>query len=184
MHYLLRCPDGWRPDDRAVAATQSRPPDPQEATSPSVPFTLHMQQNRSAFPESGRGMLVALLSLCMAATIIPAVKGYYLVPIAVLLAMAALVLALEYFQRQPVPSETIEIGFEQLRFRDHRGNKIELPSYWTRIEQIRRGPYNLRLILRCRERGLEIGGCLNIEERAEVGQIISAALTQIRGERP
>jgi len=102
MHYLLRCPDGWRPDDRAVAATQSRPPDPQEATSPSVPFTLHMQQNRSAFPESGRGMLVALLSLCMAATIIPAVKGYYLVPIAVLLAMAALVLALEYFQRQPV----------------------------------------------------------------------------------
>lgn len=181
MFQHISCPEGWHPDGMAAAAPSSPLSCPQGATSPSLPFALHMQQQRSTFPETGRGALLALLGLCMATTIVPAIRGYYLVPVAVLLAMAALVLALEYFQRQPVPSETIEFSFDQLRIRNHRGNMIALPSYWTRIEEVRPNPYNLRLILICRGRSIEVGRCLTMEERAEVSRIIRSALCQMRG---
>jgi uncharacterized membrane protein len=186
MYALLSRPEGWRlPDDVASAGTSGLSTHPslvhRGSARASVPFALHMQQNRSTFPEAGHGALVAILGLCFAATIAPAIKGYYIVPIAVLLAMSALVLALEIFERQPVPSETLDVDFERLTVRDHRGRKIELPSYWTHIDIVRPAPYDLRLFLRCRDRSIQIGCCIGIEERKKVAILIGAALAHVRG---
>lgn len=183
MYYILGCPDdGWQSEAQAVDSTAQASRHTLATNGSDLPCSLHMQQQRSAFPEEGRGALIAMLGLCFAATIIPAIKGYYLVPAAVLMAMAALVLALEYFQRQPIPSETVEFGFDRLFVHDHMGSRVELPTYWTRLEESGRSPYMLRLFLRCHDRRVEIGRCLGIEERAEVAPIIRAALARIRGE--
>lgn len=185
MYAILSRPDGWRiAVDAPVVASRLLArslPDTEIAKGASVPFTLLMQQNRSSFPRAGRGALIAILGLCFASTIAPAIRGYYLVPIAVLLAMGALVLALEIFERLPVPSETIAVDFERLTVRDHLGRTVEMPSYWTRIESVRRAPYDVRLILRCRDRSVEIGRCIGFEERQNVALLIGAALTHVRG---
>ncbi len=113
MHILLRCPEGRRFEDLAPPRSIEGDAARARLTSVTVPFALHVQQNRSSFPPSGRLPLLAMLALSFAATIAPAMRGYYLVPAAVLVGMASLLLALEIFQRQPVPSETIEIDFDQ-----------------------------------------------------------------------
>ena len=184
MYAILSRPDGWRiADDAAVVASEllAHPLSREGLASVSVPFALHMQQNRSTFPRAGRGALVAILGLCFVATIAPALRGHYLVPIAVLLAMGALVLALEVFERLPVPTETIEVDFDRLTLRNYLGRTAELPSYRTRIESIKRAPYDVRVILRCRDRSIEIGRCIDFEERQMVAALIGAALAHVRG---
>ena len=180
MYAILSRPDGWRIADDAAVVALAHPLSREGLANVSVPFALHMQQNRSSFPRAGRGALLAILGLCFVATIAPALKGHYLVPIAVLLAMGGLVLALEIFERLPVPTETVEVDFDRLTVRDHLGRTAELPSYWTRIETIKRAPYDLRLILRCRDRSVEIGRWIGIEERQKVAALIGAALAHGR----
>lgn len=187
MYAILSRPEGWQFVDHdartcgpGIATYRSLiENDTSEAT---VPFTLHLQQSRSTFPQTGRGALIAVLGLCFVSTLAPAIRGYYLVPIAVLLAMGTLVLALEMFERLPVPSETIAVDLEQLTVRDHIGRKLALPSYWTRIKTVRRAPYDVRLILRCRDRSIEIGRCIGFEEPQKVALLIGTALAHVRVE--
>jgi uncharacterized membrane protein len=185
MYAILSRPDGWGiADDAPSAAPGLRMhslPGIESVKGTSVPFTLQMQQNRSTFPHTGRGALIAILGVCLASIIAPAIRGYYLAPIAVLLAMGALVLALEIFEQLPVPTETITVDFEQLTVRDHFGRTVELPSFWTRIETVRSASYDVRVILRCRDRSVEIGRCIGFEERQKVALLIGAALAHVRG---
>lgn len=181
MHILLRCPEGRRFEDLAPPRSIEGDAARARLTSVTVPFALHVQQNRSSFPPSGRLPLLAMLALSFAATIAPAMRGYYLVPAAVLVGMASLLLALEIFQRQPVPSETIEIDFDRLTITDHRGKVTTLPSHWTRIEELRKGPDGLRLVLHCRWQSIEIGRCVDSTERARIAPLIRAALAHVRG---
>ena len=164
MHMILRCPEGQCGDGAALPLSGPEAPDPAGTIPASLPYTLYLEQNRSTFPESGRGAMLALI-----------------VPIAMLSALGALVLALEYFARQPVPSETVEIDRDRLTIRDHLGRTVQMPSYWTRLEEIRSGPDILRLVLRCGDRGFELGRCLHAVERAEVAPLVCAGLRHARG---
>lgn len=181
MHMILRCPEGQCADGAALPVSGPEAPDPAGSIQVTMPFMLYLEQNRSTVPESGRGALLALIGLSVAATIIPAIRGYYLVPIAILSALGALVLALEYFARKPVPSETVEIDRDRLTIRDHLGRTVQMPSYWTRLEEIRSGPDILRLVLRCGDRSVELGRCLHAVERAEVAPLVRAGLRHARG---
>lgn len=181
MHILLRCPEGRRFEDLAPARSIESSTAKASLASATVPFALLVQQNRSSFPASDRLPLLAMLGLSFAATIAPAMRGYYLVPIAVLVSMASLLLALELFQRQPVPSETIEIDFDLLTITDHHGTVTTLPSHWTRIEEVRKGPFDLRLMLHCHWQSIEIGHCVDSTERGRIAPLIRAALAHVRG---
>lgn len=186
MHQLLRCPSGRPHDDgypngggSALGPATGEP----GGRATDLPFALRLIQNRSAFPAEGRPVLIVLLALCLAATITSAIKGYYLVPIAVLAAMAALVVALEWFSRQSVPAQMLEVDFDHVTLSDHRGNVVSLPAYWARLEEIERTPLDHRLYLVCRDRRIEIGRCIGLAERKAVAPLIRVALAHARGER-
>ncbi len=144
-------------------------------------FVCTMQQNRSFFPSEARGALAVIVTLFMATSILPALRGYWLVPLFSLGVMALLVLALEVHQKSLPLTERLALEDGEIRYSDSTGRLFALPSYWVRFETEERSPFDIRLHLRDRNRRLEIGTSLNLEERLTVAPIIASALALARG---
>lgn len=183
MYLLLSHPVGWRHGAfEAVPGQAKRAWRSASSDAPTCPsFVLHLEQNRSPLPQEARLMLLILLALAFVSTLGPALRGSLVVPIGVLAGMAALLVALERHRRLPVPFERIEIDDRSIRILSQRGLLSELPSHWARIEQVRPAPMNLRLMLRCRDRSVELGRCLGIDERQAIAPLIAAALAHMKG---
>lgn len=137
---------------------------------------LLMREDRSHLPGHARETVTALIALFMAAAIAPATQGRILVPLFVLAAMAALVLALEWHQRRPPPEEWLEIGDGQWRHVWKAGRAVDLPSYSLRFELERRSAADVRLVFHHRTQRFEVGHCLNLDERREIAPILARAL--------
>lgn len=139
-------------------------------------FVLHMEENRSCFPQDARGALVVMVTLLMATSILPALKGYWLVPLFSLGMMALLVWALEHHQKSAPKFERLELGDGELRYSNSAGHVFALPSHRLRFELERPQPANVRLLLCDRTQRHEIGTTLNVDERIAVAPLIAGAL--------
>ncbi|MEQ1539230.1 MAG: DUF2244 domain-containing protein [Sphingorhabdus sp.] len=144
-------------------------------------FVLQMQQNRSSFPQEARGTFAVLVTLLMATSILPAFKGHMLVPLFSLGVMALLVWALESHQKTAPYSERLELTDGELRYVDSAGRTFAMPSYWVRLETVKRTPVDVRLALRSRDRRFEFGSSLNLEERLAIRPVIEHALATAKG---
>lgn len=149
-----------------------------EVTNEPPRLALHLQQNRSSLPKEGRVAVVAMLVLAFTCTVGTGLRGQIFVPLAVVVSMAALVLAIEWFARLPVPRETILITSQWVMFDDHRGRNVRWPTYWTRVVVENPTWCDRRVYLTHRQQRLEIGRCIDIGERAEVARIVDLALTK------
>ena len=150
-------------------------PDGEEA------FVLHMQQNRSSFPQEARGMLSVLVTLLMATSILPALNGHWVVPLFSLGVMALLVWALDTHTTSEPKAEAVELAQGVMRYRDPAGAVCELPSHWLRFDLEVFSPTDLRLVFRHRGERIEVGHCLNLEERRAVAPILRQALACAKG---
>ena len=144
-------------------------------------IVLHMQQNRSSFPQEGRIALSVLVTLFMLTSVLPALRGNFLVPLFSIAVMAMLVWALEFHQKSPPYSERLELADGEVRYADNAGRAFTMPSYWVRIEAEERTPVDLRLHLRGRDRRFEFGTSLSLEERLAIAPVIERALAEARG---
>lgn len=177
MYQLLdrpfgRCRD--EADDRSADFPKDRVPR-------DTRFVLHMEQNRSFFPQEGRLLLSAIAALFLATSILPVLHGYWLVPVFSLGAMAALVWALETHQKSSPYFEQLELKDGEIRYLDSGGRMFALPSYWVRFEAEASTPANLRLLLRNRDQRFEVGRSLSLEEKRAVAPLIASALAGARG---
>ena len=145
------------------------------------PLILHMRENRSHLSQDARSGFSLLAAAFMALTILPALKGYWLVPVFALLAMAALTFALERHAKSSPASETLELADGRVRHRDSSGHVSEYPVFWMRLAAEGKSPSDLRLFLRSRDGTLEFGRCLSLDERREVAPLVAAALAEARG---
>jgi uncharacterized membrane protein len=143
-------------------------------------FVCTMQQNRSHFPDEARGALAVIVTLFMATSILPALRGYWLVPIFSLAVMALLALVLEAHQRSQPLTERLALENGEVRYSDSNGRLFALPSYWVRFETEQRSAFDIRLHLRDRDRRFEVGTSLSLEERRAVAPIIADALATAR----
>jgi uncharacterized membrane protein len=139
-------------------------------------FICTMQQNRSHFPDEARGALAVVVTLFMATSILPVLRGYWLVPFFSLAVMALLVLALEAHQKSQPLTERLALENGEARYSDSTGRLFALPSYWVRFETEQRSAFDIRLHLRNRNQRFEVGTSLNLEERLAVAPIIAEAL--------
>lgn len=144
-------------------------------------IVVQMRQNRSHFPQEGRAALSMMLALLMLTSVVPAIKGYWLVPVFSLGVMGSLVLALEFHQKSAPMSETLEFSGGQLRYTSSSGERFEQSSFWVRLDTIQRHPLELRLFLNNRNDRIEFGSTLSLDERRALAPFISAALAQSRG---
>lgn len=176
MYQLLRRPEGrpWATPSEWLTLSAS---DPLPAEQPLV---VLMRENRSTLGHLER-QTIAVLGTCLTiVAILPALKGYWLVPVFSLGVLALLVFALDR-HRQSVPaSETLELGKGKVVLRRSRQEPVELSSMWMRFAAEQRSPSDLRLFLRDRQRSIEIGTCLSLEEREAIAPIIAAALAETR----
>lgn len=176
MYQVICRPEGrpWaRPDDwLALAASEPLP---------SVrPLVLHMRENRSRLLLHER-QAIAVLGTCLAAlSILPALKGYWLVPVFSLTALATLVFALGRHSGSAPASETLEFGDDRIVHRRKCGQSVELLPGRIQLKAERRSPADLRLSIADRFCSIEIGTCLSLEEREAIAPIIAAALAGVR----
>lgn len=177
MYQFLRRPEGrpWvRPDDWPALQAGDLPPADR-------PIVLFMRENRSALNEAER-QTFAMLGTCLAAmAILPALKGYWLVPVFSLGALALLVLALGRHRASVPASETLELGAARIVHRKRGRVPVELSLFKLQFAQERRSPTKLSLVLCDAHRRIEVGSCLSLTEREEVAPIIAAALSHRRG---
>ena len=176
MYQLLCRPEGrpWATpaDWLALSAT-----DPLPAQRPLV---VLMRQNRSALGHHER-QTIAVLGTCLTIlAILPALKGYWLVPVFSLSVLALLVMALDRHRQSVPPSETLELGKEKIVLRGTRREPVELSPLRMRFATEQRSPADFRLFLRDPQRSIEIGTCLSLEEREAIAPIIAAALADAR----
>lgn len=177
MYQLLRRPEGrpWaRPDDwLGLSADDLSPAD--------RPMVLQMRENRSSLNKVER-QAFAMLGTCLAAmTIMPALKGYWLVPVFSLGALALLVLALGRHRASVPASESLELGAGRIVYRKRGRPPVELSASRLQFVPLRPSPVKLSLILSDANRKIEVGSCLSLEEREAIAPIIAAALSQRRG---
>lgn len=144
-------------------------------------FVCTMQQNRSHFPDEARGALCVVVTLFMGTSILPLLRGYWLVPLFSLAVMALLVRALEAHRKSQPLTERLALEGGEIRYSDSTGRLFALPSYWVRFETEQRSPFDIRLHLRDRNQRFEVGTSLNLEERLAVAPIIASALSLARG---
>ena len=177
MYELLRrsCERPW---DAPAGRPGSTPSSPRKE---SQPLILRMQENRSHLPQEARATFSIMGLLFMVTSIAPALKGQWLVPVFSILAMAALVFALERHARARPACETLELGDGRVRHRDSAGRTVEYPAFWMRLVAEGKSPSDLRLFLRCRDGAIEFGQCLSLDERREVAPLVAAALAEARG---
>lgn len=172
MFQFLRRPEGrpWaRPDDWLAQS-------PADSKAAAQPMALRMQQNRVLLGQTERQTL-AVLGVCFTMlAILPAVKGYWLVPACSLTALGALVFALYRHERAAPRSELLELGDGQVTFRSDRKRPIALDRRHLHLATTRRSATDLRLFIADRQRSIEVGACLSPEEREAIAPVIAAAL--------
>ncbi len=176
MYQLLRRPEGrpWATPGDWLALPASDPL-PAERS-----FVLLMRENRSTLGSHER-QTIAILGTCLTIlAVLPALKGYWLVPVFSLGVLALLVFALDRHRQSAPASETLELGQGKVVLRRSRQMPIELSPWGTQFAADQRSPANLRLFLRHRQHSIEIGACLSLEEREAIAPIIAAALAQAR----
>jgi uncharacterized membrane protein len=154
---------------------------PNQGISANAVIVLQMQQNRSSFPAEGRAALCVLVTLFMLSSILPALRGNFIVPLFSISVMAVLVWALDFHKNSAPYSERLELADGELHYADSRGLTFAMPSYWARFETEKRTPVDVRLHLRSRNRGFEFGKSLSLEERLAVAPVIERALATARG---
>lgn len=184
MYLLLSHPAGWGNGSLGAVPEQvAKQAQPVPFSGPPGPsaFVLHLEQNRSSLPAGARALMLALLALAFVSTLGPALRGSYVVPIAVLAGMGSLLAALEIHARLPVPFERLEIDARSARLISRRRTEWEAPSHWTNVEQVRHTATDLRIVLACRDRSVEIGRCLGVEERRQIGPLIASAFAHVKG---
>lgn len=156
-------------------------PDAPGAGTTSSSMMLRMRENRSQLSRDGRAAVAVLAMLFMAATLVFAVKGLWLIPLFSITAMAALTFALDRHARSQSRVETLEFFDCLVRHRDGGGRVIELPAFWLRLNAQQRTPGDLRLFLRSGQHQIEFGHCLSLDEKRAVVPIVEAALTRLAG---
>jgi uncharacterized membrane protein len=154
---------------------------PNQGISANAVIVLQMQQNRSSFPQEGRAALCVLVSLFMLTSVLPALRGNFLVPLFSISVMALLVWALEFHQNTAPYSERLELADGKLRYTDSAGRTFAMPSYWARFETEKRTPVDVRLHLRSRDKRFEFGNSLSLEERLAIAPVIERTLATARG---
>lgn len=177
MYQLLRRPEGrpWaRPDDWLGLSTD----DPSLVDQPMV---LLMRENRSSLNKTERQAFAMLAACLVGMTILPALKGYWLVPVFSLGALAMLVLALGRHRASIPASESLELGAGRIVYRKLGRPSVELTASRLQFVPLRPSPVKLSLILSDANRKIEVGSCLSLEEREAIAPIIAAALSQRRG---
>ena len=139
-------------------------------------IVLHLRENRSALSQDARITFTVLIGLFMAMAIFPALRGELLVPIFSLATMAMLVGALEWHKRSRPAAECLTISGDSLRWSSREAPPVELPLHATYLVREETSPVQLRLFLECRKQRIEIGRCLNLEEKRAVAPLIVRAL--------
>lgn len=163
----------WAMADWAMPARSVAPPASQD-------LVLHMRENRSQLSNPARQTLAVVVTLLMACTILPALKGLWLVPVFCLTAMAALTFALDTHAKRRPNDELLTFGDGYIRHRNVAGEARELPSHFTRLHAEEASPTSLRLFLKHRDHAIEIGRCLGLDEKRALLPVIAAALSQTR----
>ena len=182
MFQMLGRPQGrpWAtPSATALAARPSTLTSP--AASRGEPVIIEMRENRSHLSKAGRQTIAMLSFALMMLMIVPAMKGYWLVPIYSLLTMAALTFALDRHGKSVPRAECLAFSPGRVCHRAADGRMSEFTTYGLRFAVEEARPFDCRLFLRARERSVEIGLCIAAEERRAMAPLIAAAINQSRG---
>ena len=179
MYEILRCSP-----ERPWARPELASPAMLDASPAGGAIVLRLRENRSQLSEPARQCFAVLVAAMMALAILPALKGYWMVPAYCLAAMAALTFALERHAKAKPKCESLPFAEGVIRHRDAGGQATELPALFTRLHADEATPTSLRLFLKHRDRSVEIGGCLGPDERRAMMPVIAAALSQARKARP
>jgi uncharacterized membrane protein len=141
-------------------------------------LVLHLRQSRAALPQGARTAFTILIGLFMAASILPVLQGYWLVPIYALGTMAVLVGALEWHARSARDAEWLAIADGRVRWRGKDEHTIDLPVRTVRLVQEIARPDRLRLLLHNQWQRVEIGACLDTAEKQAVARLIEDHLRE------
>ncbi len=145
------------------------------------PLVVRMCENRSQLTRDARIAIASIAFVLITLTILPALRGFWLVPVFALSAMAALTFALEAHARGNPASEVLELSEGRVRHRDSSGRTTELSAFWLRLFADQPTPAEMRLFLKGRDGALEFGRCLSLDERRELAPLMAAALAEARG---
>ncbi len=172
MYAITDCPAGQLQADRAATPAAPRA------------VLVHLQEHRSHLSQDARVTFTVLIALFMAMAILPALRGQWLVPAYAIGTMALLVGVLEWHRRKPPAAEWLAIEQSRVRWRSLSHEMIEWPLIGTRLIADESGPARLRLWLTHRERSVEIGTCLSLEERRAIAPLITRELAAARHNHP
>ncbi|HTU09746.1 MAG TPA: DUF2244 domain-containing protein [Allosphingosinicella sp.] len=143
---------------------------------------LRIASPRSPIPSAGRWMLVLVIVAGLLLSLRFALLGAWPVMVFALLDVGALALALAVFVRTRPAEERLRIGEGRVLLTgvDRRGRttRLELPSWWTRLEIEDRSETDCRLWLVHRGTRHPVGLCVGVAERRALAPRIAAALTQ------
>lgn len=178
MYEILR-----RSSERPWARPELASPATPDASPVGGAIVLRLSENRSHLTEPARQCLAVLIATMMALSILPALKGYWMVPAYCLATMFALTFALERHARSKPRCEILEFSEGYIRHHDDGGQATELPALFTRLHADEATPTSLRLFLKHRDRSVEIGRCLGLDERRAMMPVIAAALSHTREAR-
>jgi uncharacterized membrane protein len=142
---------------------------------------VHLQEHRSHLPADARVTFTVLIALFMAMAIVPALRGQWLVPAYAIGTMALLVGVLDWHRRTQPAAEWLAIEQGRVRWRSRKHDTIEWPLTGTRLVADDSVPARLRLWLTHAGRSIEIGTCLNLEERRAIAPLITRELAAARG---
>jgi uncharacterized membrane protein len=145
---------------------------------------LHLQEHRSHLSQDARVTFTVLIAVFMAIAILPALHGQWLVPACVIGTMALLVGVLDWHRRTQPAAEWLAIEQGRVRWRSLKHETVEWPLVGTRLIADNSKPARLRLWLTHRERSVEIGACLSLEERRAIVPLINRELAAARSTPP
>jgi len=172
MYAITDCPAGQPQADRA--ATHAAP----------GAVLVHLQEHRSHLSQDARVTFTVLIAVFMAMAILPALRGQWLVPAYAIGTMALLIGVLDWHRRKQPAAEWLAIEAGRVRWRSLKHETVEWPLIGTRLVADDSRPARLRLWLTNRERSVEIGTCLSLEERRAVAPLITRELAAARHNHP
>jgi uncharacterized membrane protein len=165
MYAITDCPAGQPQADKAAAPRA---------------VLVHLQEHRSHLSQDARVTFTVLITLFMAMAILPALRGQWLVPAYAIGTMAVLVGVLDWHRRKQPAAEWLAIEQGRVRWRSLSHETIDWPLIGTRLIADDSRPARLRLWLTHRERSVEIGSCLSLEERRTIAPLITNELATAR----
>jgi uncharacterized membrane protein len=165
MYAITDCPAGQPQADKAAAPRA---------------VLVHLQEHRSHLSQDARVTFTVLITLFMAMAILPALRGQWLVPAYAIGTMAVLVGVLDWHRRKQPAAEWLAIEQGRVRWRSLSHETIDWPLIGTRLIADDSRPARLRLWLTHRERSVEIGTCLSLEERRTIAPLITNELATAR----